>query len=97
MIGKRANYTIGVTSTNGVAACTFAIVLQASGTNQGLVATRARLAKKDLTIPRLELEAAHMAVNLTSSVREALTGYPVTTSHALFDSSVSLHWIKGDG
>ena len=38
-------------STNGVAACIYALFQQASGTNQGLVATRSRLSRRGLTIP----------------------------------------------
>jgi hypothetical protein len=34
------------------------------GTTQQLVAVKSRLAKKGLTIPRLELVEAHMATNL---------------------------------
>lgn len=90
-------HSFGDASGNGVAACTYAVVRQASGTNQGLVAAKARLPKRDLTIPRLELVAAHMAVNLASNVREALAGFPVSKIHCWSDSSVTLHWIRGDG
>ena len=75
----------------------YAVVEQASGTNQGLVTAKARLPKQGLTIPRLELVAAHMAANLVVNVREALTGFPVESSHCWTDSSVVLHWLKGNG
>ena len=54
---------------NGVAACNYAVIRQASGTSQGLIAARSRLSKQGLTIPRLELVAGHMAVNLADNVR----------------------------
>lgn len=90
-------HSFGDASGNGVAACVYAVVDQASGTNQGLVAARSRLPKRELTIPRLELVAAHMAVNLATNAKEALTGFPVTSTHCWSDSSAVLHWITGNG
>ena len=74
---------------NGVAACVYAVIRQASGTNQGLIAARSRLAKQVLTILRLELVAGHMAVNLVDNVRDALDGLPVRSTHCWLDSSVA--------
>ena len=48
------------------------------GVNQVLVASRARLAKKGLTIPRLELVYGHVAANVLSNVSEALEGFRVS-------------------
>ena len=45
-------------------AIVLAIAHEESGTRKGLVAAKSHLAKKDLTIPRLELVSAHMAANL---------------------------------
>jgi hypothetical protein len=58
-------------SKKGVYAAVYAVVQQESGTVQGLVAAKSRLAKTNLTIPRLELVAGHMAVNLAVNVRNA--------------------------
>ncbi len=77
--------------------CVYAIVEQRSGSNQGLVAARSRLPKRGLTISRLELVAAHMAINLASNVKEVLIGFPVTKVQCWLDSSVVLHWITGHG
>ena len=44
-------HAFGDASGKGVAAAVYAVVVQAKGVNQGLVASRARLAKKGLTIP----------------------------------------------
>ena len=68
-IGKL--HAFGDASGNGVAAAVYALVVQEKCVNQGLVASsRARLAKKVLTIPRLELVSGHMAVNLLSNESE---------------------------
>ena len=45
----------------------YAVVYQESGIHQGLLAEKARLAKKGLTMPRLELISAHMAANLVDN------------------------------
>lgn len=62
-----------------------------------MIAAKSRLAKKDLTIPRLELVAGHMAANLVDNVRTALQGYPIRSVFGWLDSTVALHWIKGGG
>ena len=81
----------------GTAAAVYAVVHQESGVKQGLVAAKSRLAKKNLTIPRLELVAAHMAANLVDNVKHAIQGYPVRSVYGWSDSTVTLHWIKGRG
>jgi len=69
-------HTFGDTSGAGTAATVYAVVQQPSGTNQGLLAAKSRLAKMWLTIPRLELVSAHMASNLMASVKDALQDHP---------------------
>ena len=90
-------HAFGDASGKGVAAAVYAVVVQESSTNQGLVAAKARLAKQGLTIPRQELVSGHMAVNLVTNVSEALEGFPVTEKYCWLDSTVALHWIKGPG
>ena len=60
---------------------------------------KARLAKKDLTTPRLELVSAHMAANLhvVTNVRNALKDLPEPIVYGWLDSTVALHWILGNG
>ena len=65
-------------SIHGVCAAVYAKVIQALGVTQGLIAAKSRLAKKSLTIPRLELVSGHMAVNLSTNVRAALEGFSMT-------------------
>ena len=64
---------------------------------QGLVCTKSRLAKQNLTIPRLELVAAHMATNLVSNVKKAIDNCDKIETHCWSDSTVALHWINGSG
>ena len=87
----------GDASGKGVAAAVYAVVVQEKGVNQGLIASRARLAKKGLTIPRLELVSGHMAVNLLTNMSVALEEFPVTGKYCWLDSTVALHWIRSPG
>ena len=50
-----------------------------------------------LTIPRLELVARHMAANLVQNVKEVLKGFPIRSVYGWLDSTVALHWIRGNG
>lgn len=90
-------HSFGDACANGVAACVYGVIRQASVTNQGLIGAGSRLSKQGLTIPRLELVAGHMAVNLVANVRNALDGLPISSTHCWLDSSVALYWIRGQG
>ena len=58
------------------------------------MAAKSRLAKTNLTIPRLKLIAGHMAVNLAVNVRNALEGFRMAENvYCWLDSSVALHWV----
>ena len=83
-------------SINGVCAAVYADVHQGEKVTQQLVCAKSRLAKKGLTIPRLELIAGHMSVNLVTNVQTALSIHP-STIHCWLDSTVALYWIKGQG
>ena len=85
-------HAFGDASTRGVSAAIYAVVRQENGTTQGLVCSKSRLAKRNLTIPRLELVAGHMATN----VQLAIDLYPVSV-HCWLDSTVALYWIRGRG
>ena len=62
-----------------------------------LIAAKSRLAKRGLTIPRLELIAGHMAVNLITNVSSAIGKERITEQHCWLDSTVALYWIEGTG
>ena len=78
-----------------MSAAVYAVTHQATGLSQGLVTAKSRLAKKGLTIPRLELVSGHMAANLVDNIKEVLQGFIVEGVHCWLNSSVALHWIKG--
>ena len=90
-------HTFGDTSIKGLCTAVYAVVKQGESISQGLLASKSRLAKKGITIPRLELVAAHMSANIMDNTREALSGLPINRTVAWSDSTVALHWIKGDG
>ena len=91
-------HTFGDASVRRVSAAVYAVVMQASGVTQGLVAAKSRLAKQGLTIPRLELLTGHMAVNLSVNVRKALEGFNLADDiQCWLDSSVALHWLNDQG
>ena len=71
-------FAFGDASIHGMFAAVCAVVTQASGVTQGLIADKSCLAKKSLTIPRLELVSGHITVNLTTNVRVALAGFSMT-------------------
>lgn len=70
---------------------------QESGMHRSLLAAKAWLAKKGLTVPRLELISAHMAANIVDNVRRALEEYVVWFVCGWKDSTVVLHWIADQG
>ena len=90
-------HAFGDASTIGVGAAVYSVVRQKSGVTQSLVSAKARLAKKDLTVPRSELVSAHMATNLVMNVKNALTELPEPAVYGWLDSTVALHWILGNG
>ena len=90
-------HACGDASGKGVSLVVYAVTEQQSGINQGIVASKSRLAKKGLTIPRLELVAGHMSTNLFHNVKESLMGFPVRNTFSWLDSTVALYWIKGNG
>ena len=61
---------------------------QGYGMHQGLLAEKAQLVKKKLTMPRLELISAHMAATLVEDIRGALEGYVVRSVYGLNESGL---------
>ena len=81
----------------GYCAVAYAVVSQPSKVNQGLVASKSRLSKKDITIPRLELIAAHMAANLATNIKAALKDLNIRSVIGWTGSTVVLHWLRDQG
>ena len=91
-------HAFGDASTVGVSTAVYAVLKQSTGISKHLVAAKSRLAKRGLTIPRLELVAAHMSVNLLVNTRRALGDQLLTPKlYAWTDSTVALWWINGTG
>ena len=65
-------HVFGDASALGCCAAAYVVVYQSLSVNQGLIASKSRLSKRDLTILSLELIAAHMATNLATNIKEAL-------------------------
>ena len=91
-------HTFADASINGVCATTYLMITQAdNNTCQGILTAKCRLAKKCLTIPRLELIAAQMAANLCGNTVENLQTLPIRTITCWTDSTVVLHWLQNPG
>lgn len=95
-VEKLEIHAFGDASGEGLCAAVYTVLKQPSGGTQRLLTAKARLAKKGLTIPRLELVAGHMAVNVVTNVSNALSHIP-HEKHCWLDSTVALWWIKGKG
>ena len=52
---------------------------------------------KDITIPRLELIATHMAANLATNIKAALKDLNIRLVTEWTDSTVVLHWLRNQG
>jgi hypothetical protein len=58
---------------------------------QGLVASKSRIAKPNVNIPRLECITGYMVANLMENVRRALTGYNIFGAYGWLDSTLALY------
>ena len=90
-------HAFGDASTQGVGTAVYAVVQQPSGTTQHLVTAKGQLSKQGLTVPRLELIAAHMATNLVVNLENTLNDLFNPRVYGWLDSTVALHWILGKG
>ena len=54
---------------------------QPFGIKQGFIASKSRLSKKQITIPRLELVAAQMVANLAENMRTSLPNHNIGEVH----------------
>ena len=86
-------HAFGDASNKGCCAAVYAVVKNRDKQSQGLTASKSRIARKNTSIPRLELVSAHMAANLVDNIRTALEGYNISGTYVWLDSSVALYWI----
>ena len=90
-------HVFGDASALGCCAAAYVVVYQPSNVNQGLIASKSRLSKRDMTIPKLELIAAHMATNLAVNIKEALPSQNIRSATYWTDNIVILQWLKDKG
>ena len=88
-------HAFGDDSGKGVSSVVYDVTDQQSGIKQGIVASRSRLAKKGLTVPKLELVAGLMSTNLLHNVKESLVGFPVRNTQMTAERG-NVVLIKGD-
>ena len=84
----------GDASKDGCCVTIYVVASDGVETTQGLLTSKVRVAKKNLTIPRLELISGHMVANMLDNTRNILKRYPVTSCHGWLDSTVALYWIQ---
>ena len=80
-------------------AVVYAVIHQPSITNQGLVVSKSRISKRNLTIRRLELVLEHIASNLIENVKPALKRCNIKsiTGTGWTSSTVNLHSLNRQG
>ena len=81
-------HAFGDASGEGTCAAVYAVIQQNQGTVQGLVASKSRLAKKSLTIPRLELVSGLMATKLLDNIKAVLDGLLIRHCYSWLDSII---------
>ena len=85
-------------SINGVCtvayATAYAVIYQPNKISQDLITSKCRLVKRNLTIPRLELIAAQMSVNLSQNIKNVLNNQSIRNFYAWSGRTVILHWLK---
>ena len=65
--------------------------------DQNLLAAKSRVAPKEMSIPRLELVAAHTLAKLQNNASRALASFPITAYHNWVDSITVLCWLANRG
>ena len=63
----------------------------------GLLTSKCRIAKRNTSIPRLELIGSHMSANMISNLCQALKGLPVVSITSWVDNTSALYWIVSPG
>ena len=84
-------YLFSDASINRVCTVAYAVIYQPNKISQGLITSKSRLAKRNITIPWLELIAAQMPANLSQNINNALNNQNVRNFYARSDSTVVLH------
>ena len=81
-----------------VSAAVYALVFHhVAPVHQSLLVAKSRIAPKHLSIPRLELIAAHTLSKSMNHMKQVMEGQLVEEYHCWVDSPTVLYWIKGHG
>ena len=78
-------------------AAVYAVVYQPNLVSKGLITSKSRISKHNITIPRLELISTHMGANLVQNVKSALESENVRSVTRWTDSTVVLYWLCEKG
>ena len=81
-------------SFTGVCTVAYAVVNQQNVFSQNLITSKSRSARKNSSLPLLELVAVHMSANLAENVKTCLNYRKI---YAGSDSTIVLHWLKDSG
>ena len=73
------------------------VIYQPNKISQGLITSKSGLAKRNLTIPRLELTAAQMSANFSQNIKNVLNNQNARNFYAWSESTVVLQWLKDKG
>ena len=76
---------------------TIAVVEQGADKVKGLLTSKPRVAKRNISLPRLELIGGQMAGNMAKNVCHALTKLHVASGIVWMDSMVALYRITNLG
>ena len=63
----------------------------------GLLTSKCRIAKRNTSMPRLELIGGHISANMISNLYQALKGLPVVSITSWMDNTSALYWIVNLG
>ena len=73
------------------------VVKQGTDKVKGFLASKSQIAKRNTSLPRLELTGGKMAANMAKNVCHALKRLPVAPVVEWMDSMVALYWITNPG
>ena len=72
---------------------TIALVEGKTGVIRGLLCSKSRISKRNLSIARLELVSGRMAANMVKNVCQVLRRLPILSVTIWMDSMIALYWI----
>ncbi len=90
----------GFSDASKLAVCeaVYALVTYPDGRKaQNPLVAMSRIAPNDMSIPRLELVAAHMLAKLVNKVKTALCNTDIGEVHLWSDSMTTLYWLANKG